>query len=142
MEHSDDIRREAQLVMTMFIQDTGCWWLARDRHGDAVGILYVPEFPEEIIIGVRVIGKDNCSFELLNDAQVGTYREMELVPDLRYMDRREVSVKTVSGGEVLSYQLNYCDPSQDYDPRSDEARTVTIPPGALKIGGKLPIKAK
>ncbi len=127
--------------MTMFIQDSGYHYLARDKHGDAVGILYVPDYPEDVLIGVRVVGRQSCSFELLNEAQVGTYREMELVPDLRYMDRKEVTVKTVSGGEVKSYQLNFSVPGDDYDPKSEEARTVQIPPGALKISGNV-IKVK
>ena len=121
----------------MFLQDTGCWWLARDRKGEAVGMLYVPEFPEEIIIGVRVVGRQSCGFELLSDAVVETYREFDMVPELRYMDRKEVSTKTVSGGEVISYQLNYAVPGEDYDPKSQDARTVTIPPGALTVSGKV-----
>lgn len=122
---------------TMFIQDTGYHYLARDTNGDAVGILYVPDYPEEIIVGIRVVGCQGASFELLTEAQVGTYREMELLPDLRYMDRNEISVKTVSGEDVVSYQLNFSIPGEDYDPNCDEAKTVHIPPGALKIAGKV-----
>lgn len=132
-ERGEDIRR----LGTMFIQDTGYHYLARGRDGNAIGIIYVPFFDADIVVGVRVIGHSGAGFELLTQAQVETYREFELIPDLRYMDRREVRVKTVSGGEVLSYQLNYADPSQDYDPKSEEARTVRIPPGALTVSGKI-----
>jgi len=121
--------------MTVFIQDSGYHYLARDKNGEAVGIVFVPKLPEEIVVGVRVVGRQGCSFELLNEAEVGTYREFELVPDLRYMDRQKVTVNTASGVEVISHQLNYAVPGEDYDRNSTEARSVNIPPGVLSISG-------
>lgn len=124
-------------LWSMFIQDTGYHYLVRDAADDAIGIIWVPAFPEEIVIGVRVIGRLKATFELLKESQVGTYREMKLLPDLRYMNRQETTMKTMIGQTITCYQLNYVVSDKDYNPYSDEARTVTIPSGVVVVHGKV-----
>ena len=115
---------DKEKLWTQFIQDTGYHYLARDEGGDAIGIVFVPGYPEDDMVRARIIGRSRASFELLKPAQVETFREMDLVPDLRLVDTKKVEVKTVSGGTVVGWQLDFVVPTDDYDPTSEEARTV------------------
>ena len=102
-------------------------------QGDAIGWICLPNFGlkygEDVMVGVRVLGKNKCEFDgPLSRAVLETYQEFELFPELVICDTKHTEIKTVSGGKVDGVQVTYKDPAEDY-PMDN---SITIPPGALQ----------
>ena len=107
------------------------YYVAR-YQGEAIGWIalknYHLHYEPDVMVGVRVLGKQNCDFDgPLSRAVLETYKEFELFPELPVCDTKHTEIKTVSGGKVDGVQVTYKVPGEDYE----MDHSITRPPGAL-----------
>lgn len=132
-ERAEDIRR----LGTAFIQDEDNWFLAREKDGTPIGVLWVPVSPPKIhITMVKVANHPSCGFELLKVAEAETMMAMDLVPELTYRMSHRVTTKTMGSGDLNCENRIYCHPGEDFDPKSSDSRTVRTP---SVIGGQVTV---